>query len=296
MKRRIITSILCMTLLISMLSISVYAGDKDFEGADRNPIVQQNANNDSKASKKLDNSSDWNDISKRPAFETKQKVKDYVEDDFNGNWITWNRSDNFTLYKGEKLYCDYTMQDVWKNFYTIPRVEVFDSDFNLVKSWAPASTAQIVTPFSYDRYTGHLDIRSAKLKAGQYYIAICAMPCDKYGYWADGLSLFDIPMEVATFKVKAMPKPTKLKATAGKKRVTVSYKKSAGAQKYEIYRSAKKGSGYKKIATIKGTKYTDKKAKKGKRYYYKVRAIRGSSKSGIARSAFTKPIRSKKVK
>jgi hypothetical protein len=279
-----------------MLSVSVYAGDKDFDGTNRNPIAQQNADNDSKASKNLDSASDLNDVSKRPAFETKQKVKDYVEDDYNGNWITWNKSDNFTLYKGQKLYCDYTVNDVWKNFYTIPFVEVYNSDFKLVKSWAPADPDLIVSPYSYDRYTGYLDIKSAKLKAGLYYIAICAMPCDKYGYWAGNLDLFDIPMEVVTFKVKAMPKPTKLKVVAGKKRVTVSYKKSAGAQKYEIYRSVKKGSGYKKIATIKGAKYTDKKVKKGKRYYYKVRAVRGATKSGIARSAFTTPIRSKKVK
>ena len=42
---------------------------------------------------------------------------------------------------------------------------------------------------------------------------------------------------------------------------------------------------------------TDKKVKKGKRYYYKVKALRGSNgKSGIAYSAYTAPKRSGKVK
>ena len=52
------------------------------------------------------------------------------------------------------------------------------------------------------------------------------------------------------------------------------------AKGYEIYRSTKSSSGFKKIAKVKVTKknknkktlsYTNKKLKKGKKYYYKVR-------------------------
>ena len=63
-----------------------------------------------------------------------------------------------------------------------------------------------------------------------------------------------------------------------------------------IYRSTSKNSGYKTIATISGNKYTDKKVKKGKRYYYKVKAKRGTTATGIAYSSFTSVKRSGKIK
>ena len=97
-----------------------------------------------------------------------------------------------------------------------------------------------------------------------------------------------------TLTLKKLKAPTKLKVKAGKKKVTITYKKAAGAQKYQIYRSTKKSKGYKKIKTTGKAKYVDKKVKKGKRYYYKVRSVR--SKYGTVRSTFTASKRSKKVK
>lgn len=66
----------------------------------------------------------------------------------------------------------------------------------------------------------------------------------------------------------------RVKAGVKKGRVVLTWKpvkKSAG---YVIYRSAKKNSGYRKIGTVSGKKvsFTDKRAKKGKTYYYKVAA------------------------
>lgn len=95
----------------------------------------------------------------------------------------------------------------------------------------------------------------------------------------------------ASVKTQKLEKPTKLKAKTGVKKVKISFKKSKNAKKYEIYRSTKKSSKYKKIKTVKSNKYTDKKVKTGKRYYYKVRAINSSGKS-----PFTKLVRSGKVK
>lgn len=76
-------------------------------------------------------------------------------------------------------------------------------------------------------------------------------------------------------------KPTLSKTTvtlkAGKKRAQVKWKKVTGASGYQVYRSLKKTKSFKKVKTItKGStvKYTNKKLKKGKRYYYKVRAYR----------------------
>lgn len=57
--------------------------------------------------------------------------------------------------------------------------------------------------------------------------------------------------------------------------ITITWTKSANAQKYAIYRSKKKASGYKLIKTINSAKtlsYKDPKLTLGKTYYYKIRA------------------------
>ena len=86
--------------------------------------------------------------------------------------------------------------------------------------------------------------------------------------------------------------PKGLKATAGSKKVSVSYKNVKGAKKYEIYRSTKKTKGYKKIKTTTSSKYTDKKVSVNKKYYYKVRSVGIKNK----KSSFSKPVLSGKVK
>ncbi len=61
--------------------------------------------------------------------------------------------------------------------------------------------------------------------------------------------------------------------------ITVKWGKVEDASKYVIYRSTKKNSGYKKVATITDVSkksYKDKGLKLGKTYYYKIRAYKGS--------------------
>ena len=55
----------------------------------------------------------------------------------------------------------------------------------------------------------------------------------------------------------------------------VTWKKAKNAEKYLVYRSVKKNTGYKKIATlnVKARSFTDKKAKVHKTYYYKVKGV-----------------------
>lgn len=77
------------------------------------------------------------------------------------------------------------------------------------------------------------------------------------------------------FKIKPV-KPKKVSAkNAGKKRVMIRWQSTSQNVYYVVYRSTKKNSGYKKIATVKNrytTYYCDKKVKRKKTYYYKVRA------------------------
>ena len=53
----------------------------------------------------------------------------------------------------------------------------------------------------------------------------------------------------------------------------VSWKAVKNSETYEIYRALKKNGIYKKIATVRGTRYTHQKAYYHKTYYYKVKAI-----------------------
>jgi lactocepin len=96
---------------------------------------------------------------------------------------------------------------------------------------------------------------------------------------------------------KAVVATPKIATKAGKRQITVSWKKVSGANGYVIYRSTKKSSGYKKIAVVKKgstLKYINKKLKKGKRYYYKVKAYRtvsGKKYYSVASSASQKKVK-----
>lgn len=64
---------------------------------------------------------------------------------------------------------------------------------------------------------------------------------------------------------------------AGKKKVTLKWKKVSDADGYVIYRSTKKNKGFKKVKTIKNVstiKWVNTKLKANKKYYYKVRAYK----------------------
>ena len=69
-----------------------------------------------------------------------------------------------------------------------------------------------------------------------------------------------------------------------KKGVTLKWKKVAGAEGYQVWRKTGSGS-YSKIATVKGSTkvtYTDKKAKKGKTYTYKIKAYKSKTTSAYS--------------
>ena len=79
-----------------------------------------------------------------------------------------------------------------------------------------------------------------------------------------------------SIKTATAPNSTKISSIASSKakQVTVKWKKVKGATQYEVYRSTRSKSGYKKIGTTKKTSYTDKKATGGKKYYYKIRVCK----------------------
>ena len=71
--------------------------------------------------------------------------------------------------------------------------------------------------------------------------------------------------------------------TLNGKKPMISWEPVEGATKYYVYRSTKKGNGYKKVATVEeGESYTDSKAKKGTTYYYKVVAVSENTSSAFS--------------
>lgn len=74
-------------------------------------------------------------------------------------------------------------------------------------------------------------------------------------------------------KVEKLAKVKITKAKAKGKKAVLKWKKVKDANKYEVYKAKKKNGKFKKVTAVKKMSYTDKKVKKGKKYYYKVRAI-----------------------
>ena len=90
----------------------------------------------------------------------------------------------------------------------------------------------------------------------------------------------------AAVAVKLAKAPKIQKATAGSKNAKLSWKKVKGA-KVVVYRSTKKNSGYKKVATTRknATSVTNKKGMKaGKTYYYKIATIKGKLISAMSKA------------
>ena len=87
-------------------------------------------------------------------------------------------------------------------------------------------------------------------------------------------------------------KVTNVKAKAKKGKITVSWKKHKKATSYIVYRAESKYGIFDEYAVVKTKKFKDTYVVKGRKYYYKVRAVRekGGKKSqtDISRKAQTK--------
>ncbi len=92
---------------------------------------------------------------------------------------------------------------------------------------------------------------------------------------------------------------TKIKSATNSvaKKATVTWGKVAYAKNYVVYRATSKNGKYTKVATVKNgkTTYTDKKVKKGKTYYYKVKVV-GKNAAGLTVSSAMSAVKSVKIK
>lgn len=77
-----------------------------------------------------------------------------------------------------------------------------------------------------------------------------------------------------TLTFKIVPKKTTLTAKKSGEKITLSWKKVDGAEKYQIYYREKGSEKYKKLATVSGSKasYSTSKLDKNKTYQFKIRS------------------------
>lgn len=98
-----------------------------------------------------------------------------------------------------------------------------------------------------------------------------------------------------SYKFSNLSKPSVSASSKKKsKSAVIKWKKVSSAGSYVIYQSKSAKGTYKKVATVsaKKTSYTHKKQKKGKTYYYKVRAVKKAN-SVTAYSPYSKSVKVK---
>ncbi len=82
----------------------------------------------------------------------------------------------------------------------------------------------------------------------------------------------------------SLGKPSVSSISTTSKAITIKWGKVSGAEGYRVYR--KNGSKWVRVATVKGTSYTDKNVKSGKEYLYTVRAYAGKTTSSYNKTGW----------
>ena len=177
-------------------------------------------------------------------------------------------------------------------------VKAASAAYNKVKiSWSKVSGATGYEVLQYNNSTKKYG-RVALVK-GTTYIKSGLKTGTKYSFRVRAYKTAGGKTVYSPYSNTVSAKPTlarvtkvKTKNNAGRN-ARITWKRVAGANGYKIYRATKKKGKYRAVKTLKSgrtVKFTNKKLKKGKRYYYKVRAYRNIGKkkvygkSSIARS------------
>lgn len=87
-----------------------------------------------------------------------------------------------------------------------------------------------------------------------------------------------------------LSKPTIKVANISGADMKVSWKKVSGANKYEVWKKVGSKGTYKKVKTTTSTSFKDKSTVKGKKYYYKVKAIKTSNSTQNSYYSTTKSL------
>ena len=168
-------------------------------------------------------------------------------------------------------------------------VKAASAAYNKVKiSWNKVSGASGYEVYQYNAKTKKYT-KVATVK-GTSYTKSGLTTGTSYSYKVRAYKTVDKKNVYGSYSKAVSAKPS-LSKVAGVKTVNVSgkavkvtWKKVSGASGYKLYRSTKKNGSYKLVKTVKGyktVKYTNKKLKKGKTYFYKVRAYKTVGKKKV---------------
>lgn len=155
------------------------------------------------------------------------------------NYMLKSGGDGYTMFKGNKVLQDEVMID-----------------------------NQVLITYIQDKLKG---VVGSQYAAPQGRIKILKAD-EAIGPVAEKLAVAEQKLEIAEYNCTATVKQTTLK---GKKALKVSWKAcTADGVKYQVWKSTKANSGYKKVTTTAKTSFTTSKVSKGKTYYFKVRACK----------------------
>ena len=210
-KYRILSILLCITVLMSSAIALTFAED-DTETAAKKTVSSAFKDREDVSEKSFPVSKEAEDAEEEACIEVrhnelKKDSKDSFfidgEPGYEDDYIDWNRDDDFILYKGEELQLDFSVHDTWQEYNTIPAFDIWSMKGDeAVFTYNPADSSLVVTTDDWDNFIGKIDIGSADLEPGYYFIAIQAMPCNADGVWTEDLSGFEIPEEYVDFVIK----------------------------------------------------------------------------------------------
>ena len=176
---------------------------------------------------------------------------------------------------------------------------------------APKYTTQITGTSIVDTYLGYAyksgdtvkvkDIQDGPQQGIRYYYYVQAFasngqPLDSEDFEVIGYSSrYSKPATAVLNNVTATKPEIKKVKAEGKGKVEVAWKKSAGADKYIVYYSTKKKSGYTYGGITTGNKLTIKNLTPGKTYYFQVKGVEANAAGGDVYSSLSK-VKSVKVR
>lgn len=168
---------------------------------------------------------------------------------------------------------------------------------------APDYTTEITGTSIIDTYLGYadkygdsvrvIDVQDGPKQGVRYYYYVRAyatngQPIDSDNYEVYESTRSSKPASAVLNNVTAnKPEIKKVKAE-GKGKVEVTWKKSAGADKYIVYYSTKKKSGYTYGGITTGNKLTIKNLTPGKTYYFQVKGVEANAAGGDVYSSLSK--------
>ncbi len=244
-------------------------------------------------------------------YNKKTKTPTVTVKDSKGNTLKKDTDYTVSYEDGRKYPGKYTVKITFKGnyegtkrlYFTIaPRVtskiSATQTTSTITLKWEKVTGAEAYRIYKYNTkkkaYEKLKDVTSTSLKISKlsagtaYKYKVRAITKDDGSIYGESSAAFETATKCKT------PSITKLTASKGK--ASFTWSNVSGESGFQVYYSAKKGSGYKKVASYKANVLKGSKSKltKGKTYYFKVRAYKKTD-SGTVYSSWSS-VKSVKVK